>query len=64
MEASETFRSIGPESSSAIGFMEKGTGQHQSNTVYRTDAPSPCLNAVNYKEPVKILEIKEIGEDE
>ena len=39
-----------------IGFIEKGTGKHQSNTIYGSDGVSPCVNAVNYKEPIKILE--------
>lgn len=38
-----------------IGFIEKGTGKHQSNTVYSKDGISPCLNSVNYKEPVKVM---------
>lgn len=38
-----------------MGFIEKGTGQHQSNTVYGIDGISPCLNAVNYKEPIKVV---------
>ena len=40
----------------SIGFIEKGTGQHQSNTIYQTIGVAPCLNSVNYKEPIKILE--------
>ena len=38
-----------------IGYIEKGTGQHQSNTIYDGENISPCLNASDYKEPVKIL---------
>jgi DNA (cytosine-5)-methyltransferase 1 len=38
-----------------LGFIEKGTGQHQSNTIYSADGISPCLNAVNYKEPLKVI---------
>ncbi|MDF2537444.1 MAG: DNA-cytosine methyltransferase [Herbinix sp.] len=38
-----------------LGFIEKGTGKHQSNTVYSTDGISPCLNAVNYKESIKVV---------
>ena len=37
-------------------FIDKGTGQHQSNTVYGSNGVSPCLNAVNYKEPLKTVE--------
>ena len=40
----------------SLGFIEKGTGQHQSNTIYGSDGVSPCLNSVNYKEPIKIVE--------
>lgn len=38
-----------------LGYIEKGTGQHQSNTVYGNDGVSPCLAAVNYKEPIKTV---------
>jgi len=38
-----------------LGFIEKGTGKHQSNTIYGIDGVSPCLNAVNYKESVKAV---------
>lgn len=48
------------ESVNTLGFIEKGTGQHQSNTVYGSDRVSPTLNAVNYKEPVKVVECKKI----
>lgn len=37
-----------------IGYIEKGTGQHQSNTIYNGENVSPCLNASDYKEPIKI----------
>lgn len=40
----------------SLGYIEKGTGQHQSNTVYDADFISPTLNAVNYKEPLKVIE--------
>ncbi len=39
-----------------LGFIERGTGQHQSNTVYGTDGICPCEYSVQYKEPFKILE--------
>lgn len=39
-----------------VGFLERGTGKHQSNTVYGTDGVSPCLYAGQYKEPFKIVE--------
>lgn len=38
-----------------IGYIEKGTGQHQSNTIYYGENISPCLNASDYKEAIKIL---------
>ena len=39
----------------SVGYIEKGTGKHQSNTIYDGEKISPCLNASDYKEPVKIL---------
>ena len=41
--------------SEQTGYIEKGTGKHQSNTVYNSEKISPCLNACDYKEPIKIL---------
>lgn len=46
-----------------LGWIEKGTGKHQSNTVYSDCGVSPCVNAVNYKEPTKIVEVKECKND-
>ena len=39
-----------------LGFIENGTGRHQSNVVYGTDGICPCEYSVQYKEPFKILE--------
>ena len=39
-----------------LGFIERGTGKHQSNTVYGTDGVSPCIYAAQWKEPFKVLE--------
>ena len=40
--------------SKQVGYIEKGTGKHQSNTVYDGENISPTLSASDYKEPVKI----------
>ena len=48
-----------PENSSnvnEIGFIESGTGKHQSNTVYSKNGICPCEYSVQHKEPFKILE--------
>jgi hypothetical protein len=39
-----------------LGFIERGTGKHQSNTVYATDGICPCECSTQHKEPFKILE--------
>ena len=39
-----------------LGFIDHGSGKHQSNTVYGTDGVCPCEYSVQYKEPFKILE--------
>ena len=39
---------------SETGYIEKGTGQHQSNTVYSANGVSPTLTATDYKRPVKV----------
>lgn len=45
-----------------IGFIDKGTGEHQSNAVYTTDGVSRCLDATDYKHKMQILEGFEDGE--
>ena len=37
-----------------VGYIEKGTGKHQSNTVYNGENLAPTLSASDYKEPIKI----------
>lgn len=39
-----------------LGYIERGTGKHQSNTVYSSDGIAPTLASVNYKDPVKVVE--------
>ena len=41
-----------------VGYLENGTGQHQSNTVYGTNGSSPALTTVNGggTQQIKILE--------
>jgi hypothetical protein len=29
-----------------LGFMDNGTGQHQSNTVYSTEGICPCISTL------------------
>ena len=42
------------ETSKQFGYIEKGTGKHQSNTIYDSEYLCPTLSASDYKEPVKI----------
>ena len=39
-----------------IGFIERGTGKHQSNTVYHTDGLCPAEYAGQWKEAFKVVE--------
>ena len=39
-----------------LGFLENGTGKHESNTVYESNGICPCEYAKQYKSPFKILE--------
>lgn len=43
-----------------LGYIERGTGQHQSNTVYGTDGVCPCQYAGQWRESFKIVEDKTI----
>ena len=38
-----------------LGYIEKGTGQHQSNTVYDWNYLARTLQAGDYKDPLKII---------
>lgn len=38
-----------------MGYIEKGTGEHQSNQVYGVNGISPTIPAVSWKEPLKII---------
>ena len=41
-----------------VGFIDKGTGEHQSNQVWGKDGKCPTLPAVSWKEPIKIIDEK------
>jgi hypothetical protein len=43
-----------------LGFIEKGTGKHQSNTVYGSNELYPTITAVFYKEPIKVIECQKL----
>ena len=55
---SQTCKQTVPACVNGIGFIDKGTGQHQSNTVYKSDGLCPSEYAVQYKEPLKVIEWK------
>lgn len=38
-----------------LGYLEKGTGEHQSNTVYGINGIAPAEYAVQHKEPCKVV---------
>ncbi len=44
-----------------VGFIDKGTGAHQSNLVYSTDGIAPCVCAMfSIKQPpTMILEVED-----
>ena len=49
--------SMGCDSSvNYIGFLDKGTGKHQSNMVYDSLGLGRCLNACDYKSPTAIID--------
>lgn len=39
-----------------LGYIDNGTGKHQSNIVYSADGICPCQYAVQHKEPFKVME--------
>lgn len=43
--------------SNRVGYIERGTGEHQSNQIYDNRSEcSRCVQACDYKEPIKIVE--------
>jgi hypothetical protein len=57
---SQTCKQTEPVSVNTLGYLEKGTGQHQSNMVYDTDGLLPAEYAVQCKEPFKVVECEKI----
>ena len=39
-----------------LGYIENGTGKHQSNIVYSKDGICPCQYAGQHKKPFKVME--------
>ncbi|MBQ2396172.1 MAG: hypothetical protein II304_03890 [Bacteroidales bacterium] len=39
-----------------VGFLDKGTGKHQSNMIYDSNGLGRCLNACDYKSPTAIID--------
>ena len=60
MQESEITNLTIPECVNALGYLEKGSGQHQSNIVYDSNGLMPTEYAVQYKDPFKILECQRI----
>ena len=48
------------ESVKSVGFIEKGTGAHQSNQVIDPQGTSTTLSATDYKHPILVTECKRI----
>lgn len=62
IEESATTRQKEPEFVNTVGFLERGTGQHQSNTVYDSNGLAPTEYSVQYKDPFKVVECQIIKE--
>ena len=46
-----------------IGWLEKGTGKHQSNAVFDKDGLSPCIMAgFAIKQPATMIVVEDIDE--
>ena len=56
----QTSKQTEQESVNGLGYIDKGTGKHQSNMVYDTNGLLPCEYAVQWKEPTKVVEWKKI----
>lgn len=50
---STTMEAVESLSVQELGFIERGTGKHQSNTVYGSDELSPTLTAASRKDPLQ-----------
>ena len=61
MQEFQTYKQTVPESVNGLGYIEKGTGKHQSNMVYDSNGLMPCEYAVQWKEPTKVVEWKKLN---
>ena len=57
---SQTCRQTEAVCVNGLGYLEKGTGQHQSNMVYGTDGLCPTEYSAQWKEPFKVMEWKRL----
>ena len=55
-----TTSTITQESVNTLGYLEKGTGKHQSNMVYDSGGLLPTEYAVQHKEPFKVVECQKL----
>ena len=44
------------QSLNKLGFIDKGSGEHQSNQVWGTDANCPTVPSISWKEPLKVVD--------
>ena len=49
-----------PACVNTVGYLEKGTGKHQSNIVYDSNGLVPTEYAVQWKEPFKVVECQKL----
>lgn len=54
MPESQTLNRTDPELLK-LGYLDKGTGKHQSNMIYGVDGIAPAEYAVQHKEPFKVV---------
>lgn len=54
------FQTKATESVRSVGFIEKGTGAHQSNQVIDSQGTSSTLSATDYKHPILVTECKKL----
>lgn len=56
MQESVTLDQMVTVSSNKLGFMDKGSGEHQSNQVFNKNGVCPTVPSVSWKEPLKIVD--------
>ena len=59
MKESQTLDQAERQSSNKLGYIDKGSGEHQSNQVFNKKNICPTVHCTSWKQPLKIVDDNE-----